>query len=164
MKWNRSRRLPTAWSVSLLAAGALWLWPQVEAGASAPPGRYVISNGTVEDTVTGLIWQQTLSTNPCPGDGMGCTWQDAVQYCQNLSLGGFATGWRLPGMKEISSLVDDSTYGPAIDTTAFPTATSNWVWANYQPQGSNNAAVLLFYDGSLQYTNQAGPNFVRCVH
>jgi hypothetical protein len=67
-------------------------------------------DGTVTDTTTGFMWQQEDARN----DGGGFTWNDALAYCEELSLGGF-NDWRLPNYRELASLVDDSRFDPAID-------------------------------------------------
>ena len=71
------------------------------AWATAPSGRYTITAGTVYDTKTKLTWQQ-------PGPSATYTWAAAKTYCAGLgsSLGG--TGWRLPTIKELQTIVDNS--------------------------------------------------------
>ena len=49
-------------------------------------------DGTVTDLSTGLIWQQVASSE-------GMSWEEALAYCEGLSLGGY-TDWRLPNKKE----------------------------------------------------------------
>jgi hypothetical protein len=71
-------------------------------------GEYVNNgNGTVTDTSTGLMWQQA-------DDGQTRTWQEALSYCEGLNLAG-QTGWRLPDIRELNSLVDDTRYWPTIN-------------------------------------------------
>ena len=62
---------------------------------------------TVTDTSTGLMWQkgsQPTSTS----------WGDNLQYCNNLELGGYPD-WRLPNIRELETLVDDTIDGPKIN-------------------------------------------------
>ena len=84
---------------------------------AAPAGRYVISNGTVADSKTGLTWEQAV-------DPKGASLAGAQAICDTLSLGGQG-GWRLPTVKELYSILDfegGSATGsvPMIDPTAFP--------------------------------------------
>jgi hypothetical protein len=85
--------------------------------ATATPlasGHYVVSAGTVYDTATKLTWQQTASAATYAA-------ADAQVYCAGLgaTLGG--TGWRLPTIKELATIIDFATTAPTIDLTAFPT-------------------------------------------
>ncbi|MGD9576766.1 MAG: DUF1566 domain-containing protein [Syntrophorhabdus sp.] len=55
-------------------------------------------NGTVSDRATGLTWQKADSNK-------GMNWGEALQYAENLTLGGHSD-WRLPNAKELQSIVD----------------------------------------------------------
>ena len=133
------------------------------ADASVPGGRYVVtnggtSNGTVYDTRTKLTWQQTMSS-------IFYTWADAKTYCAGVgsSLGG--TGWRLPTLKELQSLVDYSqtTYSK-IDSTAFPGTPSERFWSASPLVGSSSSAWRVFFGlGSSYYDDVSMYNYVRCV-
>ena len=71
----------------------------VRGGQSQSSGALVINrDGTVTDTDTGLMWQQATASNDM-------IWEDALSYCENLSLGGY-DDWRLPNIKELASLLD----------------------------------------------------------
>lgn len=70
----------------------------VRGGNPEPLDRYVVNNGTVTDAYTGLIWEQNSSEK-------ALTWEEALAYCENLSLAG-NTDWRLPNINELNSLVD----------------------------------------------------------
>src|ERR1700690_1382575 len=89
--------------VSALAAVAMAL--AVPAGAAtAPAGRYTYpATGTVYDTKTKLTWQQTAQSAPRPYAGAA-----AKTYCAGVgaTLGG--TGWRLPTVKELQTIVGES--------------------------------------------------------
>jgi hypothetical protein len=126
--------------------------------ASAPPGHYTVSNGTVVDTMTSLTWQQTVSTSQY-------TQAQAIAYCVGLSSTG--PRWRVPTFRELLTIVDFSVAqpGPTIDTAAFPGTPASYFWTATPYAGaSNNAWVVLFSGGFT--TNQAASNtnYVRCVH
>ncbi len=113
-------------------------------------------NGTVSDSVTGLMWQQS-------DDGMTRTWEEALDYCENLSPGGHSD-WRLPNVRELETLVAWDRYNPAIDTTYFPECRSSVYWssspyANY----SYYAWSVFFYYGYVDFNNKANHYYVRCV-
>ena len=62
-------------------------------------------DGTVTDKNTGLTWQRET--------GGTMNWQDALSYCESLSLGGY-DNWRLPTIEELRSIVNYRTFDPAI--------------------------------------------------
>src|SRR5664279_1926786 len=66
------------------------------------------------DKETGLVWPKTPYTTPLD-------WYSATSYCLNLVLGG-RSGWRLPTLPELSSLLEYDSLGyssfPAIFNTA----------------------------------------------
>ncbi|MDY7079810.1 MAG: DUF1566 domain-containing protein, partial [Chloroflexota bacterium] len=69
---------------------------------------------TVTDNVTGLVWQQSPDTD---GDGDidaadKLTYDNAVTYCQDLSLAGY-DDWQLPTIKQLYSLIDFSGVDPS---------------------------------------------------
>ena len=115
-------------------------------------------DGTVTDTKTGLIWKQCLegqSGSDCAsGSYEVFSWQQALQRAQTVnSSGGFAgfSDWRLPTIKELSSLVEHQCVGPAINLTRFPNAPNDWgywVWSSSAVAGDPYGAwVVNFYDG-----------------
>ncbi|MCB1306545.1 MAG: DUF1566 domain-containing protein [Leptospiraceae bacterium] len=57
-------------------------------------------NGTITDNATGLTWQQGDS-------GTSRTFDQALTYCEGLSLGG-SSNWRVPNIKELQSILDYS--------------------------------------------------------
>lgn len=61
-----------------------------------------VDNGdqTITDAATSLTWQKADSNK-------GLNWQDALQYCEDLSVAGH-DDWRLPNAKELQSIVDYS--------------------------------------------------------
>jgi hypothetical protein len=127
---------------------------------SVPPGsRYQIdvTAGTVFDTLTKLTWQRDGTAS---GDK---TWIDASDYCTGLSLGTPATGWRLPTIVELASLVDRAEYHPAIDATAFPGTPTQWFWSSTLYHGSSDRWYVNFADGENDSESTNWPIRVRCV-
>jgi hypothetical protein len=98
-------------------------------------------DGTVTDTVTSLMWQQTAPTN-------AMSWEEALSYCEMLNIGNYSD-WRLPTIKELRSLADYNRYNPAIDTTYFPDANSSFYWsATTSSFSTYGASEVNFYDGN----------------
>ena len=82
-------------------------------------GRFVDNgDGTVNDTCTGLMWQQD--------NGRPFNWCAALAHCENLDLAGH-DDWRLPNVRELQSLVD---YGlptmPTIDPVFVSLSSFYW--------------------------------------
>ena len=112
-------------------------------------------DGTVTDENTGLMWQQ--------GEGGSMNWEDAISYCEGLFLAEYVD-WRLPNIKELESISDDSLYNPSIDTNFFPNAHSSAYWSSTTHAFlTSNAWGVLFYDGGVGYISKSGSSYVRCV-
>ena len=134
--------------LALLASGVT-----DRAAANAPVGRYAIASGEVLDTQTGLVWQQASSTTKM-------SWADAQTYC-----GG---AWRVPSMKELQTLVDETRGGPALDTEAFAdvSAASGYeYWSSSPVAGLSSIAwwYVEFEWGHDSYGNPDSQVRVRCV-
>ncbi len=80
-------------------------------------------NGIVTNMTEGLMWQKETLTI------IRMNWEDSKYYCENLNINGF-TGWRLPTIQELLSLVDYSTYNPAIGENYFPDTISSFYWSS----------------------------------
>ena len=115
------------------------------------------NDGTVIDRATGRMWQKN-------DDGVMRNHVDAVSYCQSLNLGG-SDVWRLPNIKELSSLIDYRTYSPAIDKTAFPDAAFlYWSSSNRVAISSEDAYwIVNFGGGSVSSLGEDFALNVRCV-
>ena len=74
----------------------------------------------IASTRTGLVWQRA--------DQAPATWEAALAACESLVLAG-ASDWRLPTIKELLTIVDDTRTAPAIDTAAFTGATGARTWS-----------------------------------
>lgn len=85
-------------------------------------------DGTVTDTVTGLVWTKSTVAKDIEHDDVG----KAI-----AALGG---DWRLPTVDELITLLDRARYNPAIDTDAFPDTESDWYWTS-TPCAENPSAV-----------------------
>lgn len=121
----------------------------------------------VKDTITGLTWQQSVPDKPCPSTQTGgCSWEAAVAYCKSLHYGGFDSGWRLPEITELLSLVHRgvSTSGPAINDRIFPNVNQDAYWANTLYAGNQSPAwVVRFHDGSSDFYGPGNLGGARCV-
>ncbi|HYP86755.1 MAG TPA: DUF1566 domain-containing protein [Polyangiaceae bacterium] len=117
--------------------------------AAAPSGRYSVTSDTVLDNKTGLVWQRNIDTaNQRDQD-------QAKTYCAGVSLAG--SGWRVPSVKELSTLVDDTVQFPAWDKSAFPDTDGFYYFMSSSP---GNWQVF-FALGTV--TNDRSTTYVRCV-
>ena len=125
---------------------------------AAAEGRFSRSDdGIVIDHKTGLQWQDDYG-----GAIKLDEWNDAIAYCENLSLGGYAD-WRLPNIREILSIVDRSQSNPAIDPV-FRSVSSNDFWSSTTNDNSTDYAWgVSFYDGGNYFYDKDSRHYVRCV-
>lgn len=86
-----------------------------------PPYYINNGNGTITDTVTGLMWQQT--------DGGEMTIENAEAYCDTLSLGGHSD-WRLPTIYEAVSILNFQNVNPPLDTKVFTKTGADYWWTS----------------------------------
>lgn len=103
----------------------------------------------VTDSATALEWQDGSL------DG-ALNWEDAIERCRFMTFGGY-DDWRLPNINEYNSIVDYSTYNPALvdifvnyDEDGYWTSTS--VFDSSKPEGQE-------YDSDYAWTvNRSGVN------
>jgi hypothetical protein len=144
------------WALGIVAVGV----SATRAMASAPAGQYVVSTDTVADTKTGLTWQRNVPA-------ASYTWANASPYCASLSLGGFASGWRMPTKRELESIVDRrvAAPGPTIDGTAFPSTPNTFFWTATKSATDPTQAWYVFFLSGTTGTDVVGFTYrVRCVH
>lgn len=128
-------------------------------------------DGTVTDSKTGLMWQQIPSTSDY-------SWQEAVDYCENLELNGY-DDWRMPSLKELFSISDFSSGWPYLNTSYFHLASgevtkdeqfwsSNYYVGTTVEGGDNSAFGVNHVTGHIKAysANASGPvggKYVRAV-
>ena len=86
-----------------------------------PPSYTDNGDGTITDNNTLLMWQKT--------DGGEMTWENAISYCNNLSLAGYSD-WRLPTAIELFSINNYNNLNPALDTIYFPKTLAQYWWTS----------------------------------
>ncbi|MEE8483221.1 MAG: DUF1566 domain-containing protein [Nitrospinota bacterium] len=114
-------------------------------------------DGTVTDNVTTLMWQQE-------DDDTLHTWEEAITYCEGLSFASY-TNWRLPNIKELRSIVDDTVSNPSIDEIKFPNTNSSFYWSatTYSNFFTSSAWVAYFDFSFTGYSSKSSSHYVRCV-
>ncbi|MFH1412773.1 MAG: DUF1566 domain-containing protein [bacterium] len=122
------------------------------------------ANDTVTDNHTGLIWQKY--------DQAAKTWEDALSYCDTLTLGGSSL-WRLPSVVEGITMFDYacaatggscaySFQNSALDWTN--TGASSYLWTSTtRADGTTYAYYLNAGNGNVPTVAKTGTYLVRCV-
>ena len=144
----------------------------LEKGVTWPDPRFTDnSNGTVTDNLTGLVW---LKDANCANSTMewaaALTWVATLKgdntMCANVKLndGSVAGQWRLPTIKELSSLVNAETTNPALPVGHPFTGVQifyYWYWSSttYAP-GSDRALVQSFYEGEAYWSDKTRNDYV----
>ena len=112
-------------------------------------------DGTVTDITTGLMWEQT--------ETRAMTWEKALAFSENLDLAGFRD-WRLPTIRELSRLVDDSRREPSIDTAYFPGCRPSFYWSSTtHALYPGFAWHVRFDDGLVRAGHKGRRYYVRAV-
>lgn len=126
-------------------------------------------DGTVADTITGLLWTQELSRASMP-------WSEAAAYCDALDTGGI-TDWRLPDLKELWSIRNFAQGWPWIDTDYFHLVGDGSDQRQHHSWSSNRYLVesefqneqvvgdpaFIVNDWTGHIKAMSGNRFVRCV-
>jgi hypothetical protein len=116
---------------------------------------------TLTDNVTGLLWQKTAEANTR-------TWDEAASYCNGLNgmnFGGHDSGWRLPALVELNSVMDLSVdTGAAINPIFAGTSAAAYWTSNEDPDNSAaNAWIIDFGTTENDIAAKSDSNYVRCV-
>jgi hypothetical protein len=130
---------PIPMNATISAGGTTQVHVWCVRGAAAPSTNSPIhhftnnGNGTITDTDTGLMWQQAEISSVT-------NWEGALQYALSNSLGGYSN-WRVPNIKELQSINDETLMGPSVDTTYFPGATASRYWSSTTVPSATNLAA-----------------------
>jgi hypothetical protein len=118
---------------------------------------YSVDGTEVTDRKTGLVWQRCSAgqswsaTTTCTGTAATYTHEAALSFAKTQ------TGWRLPNVKELSSITDKTRSNPAIDVTAFPATPSYVYWTSTPFAGDALSAWCVnFYLGNVNYCHRNG--------
>ncbi|MBF0353602.1 MAG: DUF1566 domain-containing protein [SAR324 cluster bacterium] len=116
---------------------------------------YLSENSTVQDLATGLMWQKV-------DDGSARSKDQGLNYCESLALENF-TDWRLPDIKELESIVDYSSYNPAINTSYFSNTQTSAYYMSSTSDVSNSLATWRIHFGEGYFGPDNSSGLVRCV-
>ena len=117
----------------------------------------LLAQGQWRDPKTNLVWMrcslgQTWDGKMCTGEAKKIDWDDAMKVGKGLNYGG-VTGWRLPTIDELKTIMIE---GKAGNTSAFifkPTS-GNWgaYWSSTSTGLHNAEAWIVYFDNGTDYT------------
>ena len=98
------------------------------------------SNGTVTDSRTDLMWAQS--------DFSVMDWEGALAFAETSSYASY-DDWRVPNIKELRSISDDTESNPSVDATYFGFITSINYWASTTESNNSTRAWDIDYSSGL---------------
>ena len=133
--------------------------PEPLCGEGTEGQRFVVSEDGTEvcDNTTGLFWEQKP-------DDIKRTWEEALAYCPTLG-----TGYHLPAVKELISLVDYEQTNPALPPShpfqnIQAETLADFYWsARRVGLGPFSASGMRSADGSILLSSTTNIHFAWCV-
>lgn len=140
---------------------------------TSPSSRFLDrGNGTVTDRASGLTWMrcqlgQSWQNGSCSGEPTRLYWQQALLTAERIrtepshALHGFGghTDWRLPTIKELTSILESACYKPALNEAIFPRAMAGdgkevndgyvYLWSSTPVPASKGVAYLDITSGAV---------------
>lgn len=109
----------------------------------------------VLDTTTNLMFQDDATPSIM-------NWTSAVSYCENINLGTYSD-WRLPNISELNSMLDFSTYNPAVDKV-FKNIVLNHYWSSTTRKADITYALDVNFISAAHHNElKTDSIYVRCV-
>lgn len=123
-------------------------------------GTLSVGTDSTVDSMTSLEWQTTEL------EDTAVTWQAALAYCEGLEHAG-KSDWRLPSIKELVTLIDetDST-APVVDTAAFGDSSASSFWSSTPGASFSEEKVAFTLEtgfGSTPSIKMTELSIARCV-
>ncbi len=116
-------------------------------------------DGTITDNLTQLVWLKAPATN-------AMTWEQALSYAEALTTSS-SSDWRLPNIKELQSLNDETKSNPSVNQTFFPNLGIKNYWSSttLKPNATNPSSAWYWNTqfGITTYDVKANNNYVLCV-
>lgn len=137
--------------------------------ASAPNSRFTVNaDNTVTDHATQLMWQRCSIGQSGKDCGNGSVtymqWNQALKVAEEDSFAGY-NDWRLPNIKELTSIIERSCYKPAMNLSIFPnTPTAGLYWSSSPFAFSNFNVWIAYTEFGYDYeANKRDYDLVRLV-
>ena len=121
------------------------------------PSRFTDNNnGTITDNLTNLVWQKSPTSD-------SLTWEQALMYADTLTIAGL-NQWRLPNIKELQSINDESLINPSLNTIYFSVNSADKYWSSTSlPNQTAKAWYLNTQFGITTYDNKTIKHHLICV-
>lgn len=136
---------------------------------SAPEENFLkFDNGQLLHLRTNLMWMrcaigQTWDGETCSGEAEPYTWKQALELSVGYEFNG-STNWRLPNIKELSSITERSCTRPSVDVDLFPATPPDDFWTSTPSMSDANSAwVVAFFNSSNSIKEKNRTVFVRLV-
>ena len=137
------------------ARALLFVVAVMAAGTASAQARWTYSadGSEVTDNQTGLRWRrcsegQMYSAGNCLGNAwLFFTNEAALAHAKNQ------TGWRMPNIKELSSIVDTDRLNPSIDVAVYPATPGNGHWSSSPYAGIFGYAWGVYFDDGTVWTS-----------
>jgi len=112
------------------------------------------TDGTISDTVTGLVWQKQFASN--------LDWASAFNICNDNVPELPGEGWRLPTIIELQGIVDYGLWQPA-QSEPFETSQEGFWSGTPCAWSATSAWYVGFYGGHVSFEIMTMMHAVRCV-
>ena len=120
----------------------------------------------VRDNVTELVWEVKTDDESIHDRDNMYTWHNTENFINALNsenFGGYSD-WRMPTVKELSSIVNSGVYKPTINTAYFPDTMSSGYWSSTTHVGYTDVALLVGFDyGGVSSYDKSYSYYVRAV-
>lgn len=123
-------------------------------GLPWPSPRFVAQGETVRDALTGLVW----TANPTPAT-FSMPWDESLAFVEqmNAEAYGGVTTWRMPGRRELFSLVSFADRRPALPGGhPFGRVFLGWYWTSTTFAGATTHAWRVHMEGGRMFYGRKG--------
>jgi hypothetical protein len=134
---------------------------EIRPGVNWPNPRFTAGTGAeadcVIDNLTGLMWPKNGNLTGSTSN----TWNDAINYANNLTLCGHSD-WRLPNVNELESLInanESNTYA-WLNSQVFSNVQGTDYWSSTTVAGAAGAWIVSMGSGGLIWGNKVNDYFV----
>jgi len=116
----------------------------------------------VIDRATGLMWAADGNKAGCNNYGI-LAWEAAIIYAEALTFAGFSD-WRVPNIIELITILNYTSYNPAINETLFPnTHASKFSTSTTYISTTANSWSVSFLNGYIYHYPKTDELRLRCI-